>query len=88
MNDDLHRWLPLLLVLPTFAFIGYWIWRYLGASDRGKLPRTPEEARRAGSQFGDEFTAAGNRLRWFNLWVFLAILVTAIAVSVYNTWVR
>ncbi|MBL9192579.1 MAG: hypothetical protein JNJ82_09480 [Opitutaceae bacterium] len=84
----LFRWLPVILVLPTFAFIGYWIWRYLKTSDKGKLPRTREELKRGGSQLGEEFAAAGNRLRWFNLWLFLVMIAAAIGISAYNTWIR
>lgn len=75
------QWIPVVVVLPTFAFIGYWIWRYGKASNIGGLPRTTEEVRRVDPRFKDEFSAAGRKLRWFNLWLVLALIAGVMVAS-------
>jgi len=64
--------MPLVLVLPTFGFIAYWLWR--GARDSGldRLPKNREEMKHVGEAIGGDFANASKRLRWFNLWLFLA----------------
>lgn len=81
---NLFRWLPAVTAPPTFAFIAYWIWRHGKASGTGRLPRTPEELRQVDPQFKDEFTRASNRLRWFNLWLVLAIIAGAVIFSIFD----
>ncbi len=65
------------MVLPTFAFIGYWMWRYAKVSDSGTLPRTIKEAKKAHAKLGGDFAAAGRKLQWLNLWLMLASIAAA-----------
>ena len=81
---DLFRWVPLVAVLPTFAFLAYWLWRHTRANGTGRLPRTPKEMRQVDPQFADDFAKAGRRLRWFNLWLMLAIVGAAIISSILS----
>jgi uncharacterized protein YneF (UPF0154 family) len=75
------QWIPLVVVLPTFAFIGYWIWRYGKSSDTGSLPRSTDEVRRVDPHFKDEFSAGVRKLRWFNLWLVLALIAGVMIAS-------
>jgi hypothetical protein len=72
------RWFPLIMVLPTFAFIGYWMWRYSKVSDSGGLPRSIKELRETGPKVGGDFAGAGRKLRWLNLWLMVAFIAAAI----------
>jgi hypothetical protein len=75
------RWLPVILVVPTFAFIGYWMWRYMKSSETGRLPRTIAEMKQVDDRFREDFATAGRRLRWFNLWLMLAVVVGFVVTS-------
>ncbi len=77
---SLLRWLPLLLVLPTFGFIAYWMWRGAKESGLGRLPKNRDEVRQVWESVGSDFATAGKRLRWFNLWLFL-VFFGAVMVS-------
>lgn len=78
------RLLPIIVVLPTFVFVGYWMWRYVKASGTGKLPRTPQEAQKVDERFKDDFAAAGRKLRWFNFWLIIGI-VAVFVISAFLT---
>jgi len=76
------QWVPIIVVLPTFAFIAYWMWRQSRASGLGRLPRTLDEVQQVDDRFKAEFASAGRKLRWFNFWLMLAIVAGAIIWSV------
>ncbi|ATC63239.1 hypothetical protein CMV30_04310 [Nibricoccus aquaticus] len=75
------RWIPLVLVLPTFGFIAYWLWRGAKESGLGRLPKTRDEVKQMGDAVGSDFAAASKRLRRFNLWLFLAFFGAVIVNS-------
>jgi len=86
----LVRWIPVFLVLPTFAFILYSVWRYRNLLDGTMRPRTDltlaEEKERA--RLNAESSSLGDKLRRLNSLLWLAFLGGAIVISIYNTWFR
>jgi hypothetical protein len=78
---NILRWIPLVLVLSTFAFIAYWLWRGAKESGLKRLPRTKEEVLQIGDSSGSDFALAAQKLRRFNLWLFIAFIAGVIATS-------
>lgn len=89
-SQSIFRWLPILLVIPTFVWIAFAVFRSRRFIDRTGRPRTDlskeeeEERRRNGASLA----AGAQKLRWLNLILWLTVVGGAIAVGAYNSWLR
>lgn len=89
-SPSILRWLPILLVLPTFAWIAFAIFRSRGFIDRPGRPRPDlsKEEQETRRRTGASLAAGAQKLRWLNLVLWLTVVGGAIAVGAYNSWLR